>query len=86
MIRKRLFTVTLLLPFMAVSDVANASHNYQHRPNEARVSSAYAMDYPVGYDSSGAPFFRGQLGRKSGPISGAPTNPCTFGAKAQNRC
>lgn len=46
MIRKGILVVSLLLlPFMAVSaGVANASHNYQHRPNDARSSSDYAAN------------------------------------------
>jgi hypothetical protein len=43
--------------------------------------------YPVvEYDSSGAPFFRGELGWQGGPPSGAPANPCTLGQRQQNRC
>jgi len=44
MIRNRLLVVSLLLPFMAISGVANASHNYQYRPNDARSSSDYAAN------------------------------------------
>jgi len=36
MLTKHLFTISLLLPFMAMSSVVHADHNYQHRPNQPR--------------------------------------------------
>lgn len=42
--RKRLLAVSVMLPFTAVSGVASASHNYQHRLNEARTSSEGAAN------------------------------------------
>ena len=84
MTKKSVLAVSLLLPFLAISSsgAALASHNYQHRPNNPPSASGY----PAGYDTSGAPFYLSQLGRKPGLINGAPVNPCTWGAKAQNRC
>lgn len=40
MIRKSLLVVSLLLPFMAVSATANASHNNQHKTGEVRHYAA----------------------------------------------
>src|SRR5262245_8182140 len=34
-----------------------------------------AWDYPLGYDNTGRPYFRGYLGWRSCPSSGAPVNP-----------
>ena len=41
MSRMGIVVVSLLLPFMA--GVANAGHNYQHRPNEVRSSNESAI-------------------------------------------
>jgi hypothetical protein len=41
MIRKGLLAVSLLLPLTAISGVAYAGHNYQHRSNEAWRYSPY---------------------------------------------
>lgn len=41
-----LLRVSLLLPFMAISSVAHADHNYQHRPNEPRGYGALAQVGP----------------------------------------
>jgi hypothetical protein len=41
MIRKCPLAASLLLPLMAISGVAYAGHNYQHRPNEAWRYSPY---------------------------------------------
>src|SRR5882757_9960874 len=32
--KHRLLTISLLLPFMAISSVVHANHNYKHRPNQ----------------------------------------------------
>ena len=38
MIRKRLLTLSLLLPFMVLPGVANASHNDQHWVKSTRIT------------------------------------------------
>ena len=47
---------------------------------------AYGWDAPAGYDTSGMPFSYRDLGWQPGPPGGAPSNPCHFGQRAQNRC
>ena len=46
----------------------------------------YGWDAPAGYDTSGMPFSYRDLGWQPGPPGGAPSNPCHFGQRAQNRC
>jgi hypothetical protein len=45
-----------------------------------------AWDYPLGYDNTGRPYFRDDLGWRPGPPSGAPANPCWEGQRQQNLC
>jgi hypothetical protein len=45
-----------------------------------------AWDYPLGYDTTGRPYFRDELGWKPGPRSGAPANPCWPGQREKNLC
>jgi len=40
MLTKHLFTISLLLPFMAISSAVHADHNYQHRPNQPAAYGA----------------------------------------------
>ena len=39
-----------------------------------------------GYDTSGTPYSRDELGWQPGWNSGAPANPCWSGQRIQNRC
>jgi len=41
-----LLRVSLLLPFMAISSVVHADHNYQHRPNQPSEYGALAQIGP----------------------------------------
>ncbi len=41
MLTKRLLTISLLLPFVAISSVAHANHNNQHHPNQPAVYGAF---------------------------------------------
>jgi hypothetical protein len=43
-------------------------------------------DTPAGYDSGGQPYSYRDLGWQPGPPGGAPSNPCHFGLREQNRC
>ena len=63
MMRKRFVTLSLLLPFLAISGAAYADHNYQHHPNATLGKSANDL---VGYDSSGVAVYRSQPGMKVG--------------------
>jgi len=45
-----------------------------------------AWDYPLGYDNTGRPYFRGERGWRPGPPSAAPANPCWEGQRQQNLC
>jgi len=45
-----------------------------------------AWDYPLGYDNTGRPYFRDDLGWRPGPPSSAPANPCWEGQRQQNLC
>ena len=44
MFKKKLLTVSLLMPLMAISGLAQANHNYQHRPNQPLVLANQAPD------------------------------------------
>jgi hypothetical protein len=46
----------------------------------------YRDPYPYGYDTSGVPFWRSELGWQPGWLGGAPANPCEPGQRMQNRC
>ena len=41
MLTKHLLTISLVLPFMAISSVVRADHNYQHRPNQPAQYGAF---------------------------------------------
>ena len=43
---KHLLTISLLLPFMAISSTVYAGHNYQHRPNQPAEYGALAQVGP----------------------------------------
>jgi hypothetical protein len=47
MLTKRLLTISTLLPFMAISSVAHANHNYQHRPNQPAAYRAFDQAGPA---------------------------------------
>src|SRR5260370_33129497 len=44
---KRLLTISLLLPLVAISSVARANHNYQHRPNQPAEYAAFNQAVPT---------------------------------------
>ncbi len=52
----------------------------------AYVPSYRYWQAPLGYDTSGMPYSRSDLGWHPGRSSGAPANPCWPGQRAQNRC
>lgn len=74
MSRKRLLTVSLLLPFMAISGIALADHNYQHRSNEAR---SYSPHEPFAMERK-APIRRVARGHKNDQKNSNAVKPCTF--------
>ena len=41
MLTKRFLTISLLLPLVAISSVARANHNDQHRPNQPAAYAAF---------------------------------------------
>ncbi len=47
MLTKRLLTISLLLPLVAISSVAHANHNYQHRPNQPAAYAAFDQAVPT---------------------------------------
>jgi len=47
MLTKRLLTISTLLPFMAISSVAHANHNYRHRPNQPALYRAFNQAVPA---------------------------------------
>jgi hypothetical protein len=47
MLTKRLLTISLLLPLVAISSVAHANHNYQHRPNQPAAYAAFNQAVPT---------------------------------------
>lgn len=82
MLTKRVLTVSLVLPFLAISGVAQASHNYQLRVIEGRSSSGPV----VGYDAMGVPIYRKQLGPSQSPVTGTPATTCTRRDKRLGYC
>ena len=47
MLTKRFLTTSLLLPLVAISSVARANHNYQHRPNQPAEYAAFNQAVPT---------------------------------------
>ena len=47
MLTKHLFMISVLLPFMAISSVVHADHNYQHRPNQPTGYGAFNQAVPT---------------------------------------
>jgi hypothetical protein len=63
MSRKGLFTLSFLLPLMAIPGAAYANHNYQHRPNEPfRHSRGESVRYGAEGRSVFAPAVPGTIG------------------------
>ena len=50
------------------------------------VPSYRSWDAPAGYDTGGQPYSYRDLGWQPGLPGGAPSNPCHFGLREQNRC
>src|SRR6266566_3663501 len=46
MLTKHLLTISILLPFMAISSAVHADHNYQHRPNQPAGYAAFNQAGP----------------------------------------
>src|SRR5260370_32960585 len=47
MLANPLLTLSLLLPFMAISSAVHADHNYQHRPNQPAAYGAFNQAGPA---------------------------------------
>ncbi len=69
---KHLLTISTLLPFMAVSSVAHANHNYQHRPNQPAEYAAFNQADPTRaaskMDLQGHPSSQHTIGGRLAPI------------------
>ncbi len=76
MLTKHLFTISLLLPFMAMSSAVHADHNYQHRPNQPAGYGAFNQAVPTPAASKtelqGRPSSQPRDSRKACTYQGGP--------------
>ncbi len=76
MLTKHLFTISLLLPFMAISSAVHADHNYQHRPNQPAGYGAFNQAVPTpaasNTDLQGRPSLQHRNSRKACTNQGGP--------------
>jgi hypothetical protein len=72
MLMKHLFMISVLLPFMAISSVVHADHNYQHRRNQPSGHGAFNQAVPTPAAS------KTELQGRPSSQEGHPEKACTY--------
>ena len=76
MLTKHLFTISLLLPFMAISSAVHAGHNYEYQPNQPAAYGAFNQAGPApaasNTDWQGRPSLQQRNSRKPCTYQGGP--------------
>ena len=76
MLTKRLLTISLVLPFVAISSAVYANHNNQHHPNQPAEYAAFNQAVPTPaasrMDLQGRPSVQQRNSRKACTYQGGP--------------